>query len=165
MDPNNRIHNLYNDVQNEFKSKFESIAKNSENFKGKYESVLGKLDVLFRKNCNGPIEWLEKNTEQTQQGPVLKDKSKEHELEANVRELESCIKSHDVGSQDLLMDFDTQMHNLSSGFNDEYGKCLTFKGDDQIKSCFRNLIGGNISKLDAFYNDFSTKFDNLNRKI
>lgn len=165
MDPNNKVHIIYNEIQNEFKDKFENIAKNSENFKGKYESVLGKLDNLFRKNCRGPIEWLEVNTEQTQQGPVLKDKSKEAELEKNVKELESCIKSHDVGSQELLMDFDTRMHNLSANFNEEYGKCLPLKSDDQIKGCFRNLIGGNINKLENFYNDFAVKFDNMNQKL
>ncbi len=165
MDPSSKIQRVYTDVQNEFKDKFEEVAKKAEGFKDKYQGVLGKLDVLFRNKCKESIVWLEINTDQTEQGPVLRDRSKEAELEKNVKELESCIKSNDVGSQEILMEFDGQMHEMSSKFNEGYQKCVSSKNDDEIRNCFRGLVGDNIRKLDFFYNDYSQKFDGLNKKL
>lgn len=165
MDSQSKFQKIYTEVQNEFKDNFAAIGKKAESFKDRYTSVLGKLDVLFRNKCKNSIEWLETNTDQTEQGPVLKDKSKEAELEKNVKDLESCIKSNDVGSQELLMEFDEQMHGMSSKFNEGYQKCMSSKSEDELKTCFRSLVGDNIKKLDLFYDNYSQKFDGMNKKL
>ncbi len=165
MDPNTNTQKIIAEVQNEFKDQFDDMQKKSNSFQGVYTSVMKKLDSLFRNKCGKQMDWLEANTDQTEQGPVLKDQSKSKEFEQTVNEFDACVKSNDVGSQEAFMDLDNHMHKIEHSFRDGYGKCVAFKIYDESKACFRNLFGDNVKQMEIFYNNFTTKFEALNSKL
>ncbi len=165
MEQDARSKKIFEEVQNELKDLFKQAEATANQFRDKYFGVLGKVDALMRNKCKSQIDWLEAITEQTQQGPKLKDKSKAQELERTVNDLQNCVQKNDVGSQPLLVEFDDHMQQMSDKFNSGFGSCLKLQGDNDVKSCFKKLLQENLSDLGRFYETFGNKFDALNNKL
>ncbi len=165
MDSNSKITKIYREAQEELKGKLSSTTSGAEHFKQIYESVTKKLDSLFTSKCKSQIEWMEAHTDQTNQGPVLKDKSKQAEFEKVVNELSGCLQKNDVGSQEVFVDFDNKMHTIGNKANAANRKCTELKDDVSMKNCFKNSISESLEEMDQFYHQYTTKFEELNKKL
>lgn len=165
MDQETKAKRIFDEVQNELKDSFAPLSEMGKNFKVKYENVIQKLDGYFRKHCNEQINWLESNTENTQNGPVLKDKSKSNEMQKVVNDLQQCIQKYDVGSQQVFSDFQQGMNSLEEKFHSQMNDCIKLKGENEMRNCFKSLVQGNLKELTNIYDVYNKHFDQMDSKL
>ncbi len=165
MEQDARNQRLMDEVQNELRGDFERSALAVKAFQDKYYEVMGKLDKFYKSKCPGPIQWLEVNTINSQEGPRLKDVSLKDELEKQINSLQRCIETHDVGSTRLLEEFDNTFNEIGSRFNSGLEKCLGNKNDNDAKNCLKNFLSTNFNELNKVYADFTPRFEAVNSKL
>jgi hypothetical protein len=160
-----RTKKLFFEVTGEFEKETKDLEAKSGNFQKIYNDSMNKVEKFIRSKCGNYLDWLESNTEQSPQGPVLKDRSKQKEFESTLSQFETCLKSNDVGFQELFVDLEGQMQKIEASYSENFQKCTSLKTDDEIKNCFRKINTNNFSDLNNFYTNFTTRFEDFNKKI
>jgi len=155
----------YEAVKQEFKDNFDAMSKRGQQFHEKYTSVLNKLDGFFRGKCGEYISWLESNTEQTKAGPVLRDQSKQGEFENTLNNLQKCVEKNDVGTTELLQNFERSLHEMSEKTNQSFARCLPIQEEGEIRDCLRGIVRENLRDMETFYGTYQDKFEQVNRKL
>lgn len=161
----NRHGKIMREVQNECKENLHNFETVAEKFKLSYDNVMGKLDNIIRKNCNQFITWLEANSEFTQEGPVPKDKSKTEEFNNNVKEIELCIKQHDLGVNESLLGFENKVRLVDAALNDNIRNCLKDNDDIEAKKCAKTHFQNGIIQMASLYEEQFMKIDEISKRI
>jgi hypothetical protein len=160
-----RNQKLFFEVQKEFEDKIENLKTKSDRLGNLYSSVMKKFESFVRTKCGSHLEWIEANTNMTDNGPVLKDPTKQDEFESTITKFESCIKSNDSGVQDVLMEMDNTIKSAENNFSEAYQKCVAINSDEESKKCIRNVLSENLSSMENFYTQFTNKFESFNNKL
>ncbi len=165
MNPNLRVEKLFTEVKEENPDTFKKMEQYGKMLSDKYSNLITRLDGYFRTKCTSQIQWLEENATQTQQGPVLKDPSKRKDFENVVESLKECFSNNEIGAEPVLRKFEEETEKVYQKFNTEVQKCVKSNNDTEVKSCFKKLIGENLNDTQGLYENFTTQFDELNKKI
>jgi hypothetical protein len=162
------IKHIYRQVEGEFKDIFASISNKGKLLNKKYTSLSEKVDILLKNKCKNQYEWVVSNYDKIKKEQVNMDKLQKAELQKKYDELNDCFAKHNVGTQELINEYqgkNDQLQKFELDLAQDCRKCSSSNSEEELKSCFRSAIANMTTKINLLFENYNKKFDEVDKSL
>ena len=154
---NEKYHSMYKNIFKDISEKF-GLRKASENFKKIQLRYLKSLDNFFHSKCSKEFQWIESHSVMKDDQLQKDDSTSEREFEKKTNELNRCIKKHDKGYTDVIVDFEKEFNDFNTEIAKNVSKCYELKTEAEVKECIKDKLMVGTPKLISIFDKYSQIF-------